>query len=232
VTTDQTGAPRTLLLGAHGKLGGILARGARRAGAGWHMQARKLPADRVWDGTFSSAAQVFTDTDTIINMIGDTGTDHDKLERLNVGFVRQLLDMAARTGVGHVILASSAAVYGAGDGTPFTEELHRLADHIAPERSYIGPHDLFDVIHALCPTPKAFRILNIAHPQAVRLDALLTAYKTRIWPDLTWTDQTAPDGTPQSVTLSTRALSRHIPLPTYPDPADAFAAQVAQDRAS
>ncbi|MDO6735075.1 SDR family oxidoreductase [Octadecabacter sp. 1_MG-2023] len=123
----------TILLGANGRLGTILSHFARGAGLDWKTQARQGDADIIWSGDFGDTAadQVFQNDATILNFIGETGTDKTQLESANVDFVEQLLEKASQSNVKHVILASSAAVYGAGDGTPFKE-----MDQTAPLNAY------------------------------------------------------------------------------------------------
>ncbi|MCF2906222.1 NAD-dependent epimerase/dehydratase family protein [Octadecabacter sp. CECT 8868] len=130
---EKGAAVTTILLGANGRLGTILTHFAREEGLDWKTQARQGDADIIWSGDFGDTAadQVFQNYATIINFIGETGTDKNQLESANVEFVEQLLERAARSNVKHVILASSAAVYGAGDGTPFRE-----ADPTAPLNAY------------------------------------------------------------------------------------------------
>ena len=117
----------TTILGANGKLGRILAHFASRTGVGWRTQARVGTPDVLWSGRFDDATtkQIFTKGATLINMIGHTGTDETLLQDTNVRFVKDLLHTAAEAGVAHVVLASSAAVYGAGRGEPFLEDAHK-----------------------------------------------------------------------------------------------------------
>lgn len=282
----------TTILGANGKLGAMLAQFADQAGLNWQTQARHGSADVIWSGDFndSVAGRIFRKNATVINMIGYTGPDTDALHEANVVFVERLLTKARDTGVAHVILASSAAIYGAGTGIAFTETappqpinaygvskaametaalnfaaghatpaitilrisnvggadaltdaaarniaartampLHRFADGTAPERSYIGPQDLFDSVRTLAvPFDGPPRVINVAHPQTLSLDAILLAYREHIFPNLEWIDKPVPKGVPQSVTLSTDTLYQSITPTVYNDPADAMARQVAK----
>lgn len=115
----------TTLLGANGKLGSMLAAFARSNGVAWRSQARSGTSDVIWSGdmTAEGCDRVFQHGGTIINMIGYTGSDADLLEDVNVRFVHDLLHKAAETGVAHVVLASSAATYGAGGDAPFAEDV-------------------------------------------------------------------------------------------------------------
>jgi len=112
-----------VILGANGRIGGVLSRQAQREGCDWATQSRSGSASIRWPGTIDKNApeKVFRAGGTIINMIGATGSDADNLTTINVDFVSRLLKHATDTGVAHVILASSAAVYGDGDDTPFDE---------------------------------------------------------------------------------------------------------------
>jgi len=233
------------------------------------------------------AAHVFREGETIINMIGHTGSDPDMLHDVNVQFVSDLLTRAADAGVAHVVLASTAAVYGAATADALTEDmalapvsaygtskaamedlahthsdrpaitilrisniagadaltvfarkniaaglamdLHRLPDGTTPLRSYIGPQDLFRTVRYMAePHTDGVRTLNVAHPQPVTLEGVLRGYKSHVMPALTWTDKPAPSGTLPKVVLSTRRLETYVTFDQHPDPADAFAAQVAE----
>lgn len=282
----------TTILGANGKLGVNLSRYARLNGLNWQRQARSGAADVIWSGRFDDPAvdQIFQPGATLINMIGYTGADEAQLYQTNVKFVQDLLAKAAQAGVAHVILASSAATYGVGSGTPCEEDarlhpqtpygaskvameqiatasyalhespaitiarignvagadaltfaaqrhladgapmpLHRFDDGSAPQRSYIGPRDLFTAINALTePHHDKPRIVNVTHPQPVALDDLLTAYRTHLMPDLKWRDMAAPDTTPREVILSTEQAQNFVKLETYDNHADALARQVAE----
>lgn len=113
----------TTILGANGKLGAILAHFATCAALEWQTQTRVNGADVLWSGAFDDPAvgAVFAQGATLINMIGYTGPDEEMLHDTNVRFVKDLLTKAAKTGVAHVVLASSAAVYGTGNDTLFDE---------------------------------------------------------------------------------------------------------------
>lgn len=109
------------ILGSNGKLGAVLASHARREGLGWRCQARTAAADFNWSGDFDAVPDnLFAQGGTLINMIGTTKPDAAVLHDTNVRFVQDLLAKAAQSGVAHVVLASSAAVYGDGDA-PFDE---------------------------------------------------------------------------------------------------------------
>lgn len=114
----------TTLLGANGKLGSMLAALADEANLGWRTQARSGSADIGWSGSFDDPLidQVFERGGTLINMIGHVGDDVKTLKSSNINFVENLLHAAADKGVAHVVLASSAAVYGAGDHVPLSED--------------------------------------------------------------------------------------------------------------
>jgi len=101
----------------------MLAAYARSNGRAWREQARSGGADLIWSGDMAgqNSEDVFRAGDTLINMIGHTGGDVETLEDLNVRFVQDLLHKSAETGVAHVVLASSAATYGAGGDAPFCE---------------------------------------------------------------------------------------------------------------
>ncbi|WP_296419550.1 NAD-dependent epimerase/dehydratase family protein [Pseudooctadecabacter sp.] len=282
---------QTVILGAQGQLGGVLHRHARRAGLDWTGQGRRAGADVIWSLQDKPAEAVFPENGTIINMIGYAGPDEDALQQANIDATDRILTLAKAHGVAHVILASSAAVYGNAGTAPITEEaplspltpyadskvrmealaqaaagvagspaitilrignvagsdalttiarrriaagaamdLHRFADGTAPVRSYIGPRDLFDVVAALAPQPPAaIRTVNVAAPDPVPLDHVMTAYKTHVLPDLVWQDAPAPDSVPKRVILSIQALRALVDLPSASDYATHMARQVQED---
>lgn len=299
--TDLVGKPSrvtTTILGANGKLGTILAHFSARDGLGWRRQARQGSADILWSGRFDDPVTdlIFERGSTIVNMIGATGGTAQTMLDVNAGFVRHLLRKAHQGGVAHVILSSTAAVYGAGDGkNPFTESapfapltpyaeskvameeiarceaeilenmavtilrignvagadalsdaakrhltsgapmpLHRFGDGAAPQRSYIGPYDFYRAVAAIAPTRGAdmhnggLRTLNLVHPKPVGLDDVLTAYQTRLMPELRWRDTPAPDHALRSVTLSVDQLEDFVSFEKYDNPADEMAQQVAE----
>ena len=110
------------VLGANGKIGRNLMACARVAQLGWRAQARTGQADIIWSGDMAQSSAVFERGGTIINMIGHTGTDAALLHDVNVRFVEDMLVQAASAGVAHVILASTAAVYGNAGLAPLDEE--------------------------------------------------------------------------------------------------------------
>jgi len=105
---------KTVILGANGKLGGILRHFGVQAGLHWLGQSRQAGCDILWSGEFDDPAshRIFQQGNTLINMIGDTGCNENILQQINVAFVKDLLEHAAKRGIAHVVLASSAAVYG------------------------------------------------------------------------------------------------------------------------
>lgn len=284
----------TIILGANGRIGSVLHRHAKRAGVAWLGQTRTGHGDIHWSGQMTEASErtVFQPGATLINMIGSTSQDAEDLHKTNVEFVRDLLVRAADTGVAHVILASSAAVYGNVGDASLTEDtslapltpygiskarmedtvqltaanntlpavtvlrignvagcdallaaairktkqskpmqLHRFLNGRAPLRSYIGPSDLFDVIHALslrCVGQP--RTLNISAPEPVSLDAVLNGYKSHLLPELSWKDAPVPIGIPARVVLSTTRLEAFINMSKIGKDAGTMARQVAQDR--
>lgn len=112
-----------VLLGANSKLGSMLRFWANRTGANWLGQTRDGSGDLRWSGSFDdpSSGTVLREGSTVINMIGATSGDPATLNRLNVTFVQDLLHHAARNKVAHVVLASSAAVYGGHGSGVFAE---------------------------------------------------------------------------------------------------------------
>lgn len=163
----------TTILGANGRLGSMIARVAQTTGAHWRTQSRKGPADVIWDGDFSRAGDLFIKGSTVINMIGETGQNTTLLHALNVQFVADLLQHAKRAGVAHVMLASSAAVYGAGDGTPFAE-----TDTPAPLNAYGISKVEMEKVAAHFKDGPAITVLRIGNVAGA--DALTAAAKDHI----------------------------------------------------
>lgn len=110
-------------------------------------------------------------------------------------------------------VAGSDQLFGA--ATKGRVRLDQFSDGTAPERAYIGPLSLARTMLALIergvaqPLP---RLINIAAPRPVRMDALLTAAGV----PFDWTP--APPSAMASVTLDTARLQSIAPL--TPDTAD------------
>jgi len=159
----------THVLGASGRLGGVLWRHAKQTGAVWFGQSRHDGFEVQSDGRFPAKAPLFLEHgSTLINMIGDTGNDENRLGALNVDFVRDLLLKAGDAGVSHVLLASSAAVYGTGHGEPFDED-----SPLAPLTHYARSKALMEnVANDLTASGKSppvtiLRIANVAGSDAL-----------------------------------------------------------------
>ncbi len=163
----------TYLLGANGRIGRTLHHHAERIGLGWQTQTRASGGDVQWSGDFHdpSCADLFRHGTTLINMIGQTGTNQEKLEATNVQFVKSLIKRASDTGVAHIILASSAAVYGDHGGAPLTEDAE-----LKPLNEYgESKARMEDAVHEaaasqIIPAISILRIGNVAGS-----DSLLTA---------------------------------------------------------
>lgn len=161
------------ILGANGRLGGVLHRHAAAAGLAWRGQTRDDSGDICWSGRVTDTAtpEIFQPGATLINMIGSTSPDADDLHATNVQFVKDLLRHAANTGVAHVILASSGAVYGDASTTPLTEDTP-----LRPQTPYgISKAEMEAAAHAApfgddLPAITLLRIGNVAGS-----DALLAA---------------------------------------------------------
>lgn len=183
------------ILGANGKLGAILSHFAARAGLPWQTQARDGSADIMWSGDMHdpAAGRIFTKGATLINMIGQTATTRDGFQDSNVRFVRDLLSKATQTGVAHVVLASSAAVYGAGDETPFVEDtpLHPVTPY------GISKATMEDVAHTFskdndAPAITILRIGNVGGADALSAFAERHIAAGTSMPLHRFTDGTAP----------------------------------------
>ena len=168
----------TTILGANGRLGGVLYRHALRNRQVWRGQTRSKGGDIHWSGLMAdkSASGIFQPSSTIINMIGSTSQNEQDLHVNNVQFVKDLLTRAAGIGVAHVVLASSAAVYGNGGDDPLTEGMP-----LRPLTPYgVSKAKMEAAAHA-APTGKdqpAITILRIAN--VAGSDALLAAAKRNV----------------------------------------------------
>jgi len=85
--------------------------------------------------------------------------------------------------------------------------LHVWPDGRAPRRSYVGPRSLARILAALAGHPGPLpRILNVAAPGAVGMDALLAAAGRD------WTPLPAPPGAVPVVEMDVRRLAALVPL--------------------
>jgi len=160
----------TVILGANGKLGRILGFWAAKTGVSWITQSRNGSSDLLWSGNFDDPAcdDVLQSGATLINMIGATSGDPDTLHHMNVSFVENLLLRAAKNNVAHVVLASSAAVYGGKGSGTFHEESSKNA--AAPYgTSKIAMEAVAETCVRIPNTPKItiLRIGNVAGADAL-----------------------------------------------------------------
>lgn len=132
----MTGPKRILLVGATGRVGRMV----------WHhMKAAPSPDVTViaqhrdpdrrdglrWDlATPSDNALMGHEFDAVISLAGVTPGRGADLSH-NTMLAEQVLEAAERAGIARVLIASSSAVYGAGDGTPFVE-----GDALSPVNAY------------------------------------------------------------------------------------------------
>lgn len=105
------------MLGSNGRLGRILSGFARVEGLPWIYQARSAPADLIWSGDFSNpafSACLADGVKTLVNLVGVTpsGDPENWMEAVNHHFAAEVLAQAESAGVAHVVLVSTAAVYG------------------------------------------------------------------------------------------------------------------------
>ena len=195
-----------IILGASGRLGGVLRRANERASGPWLTQSRGGDADIAWDGRFDALPDgLFQTGGTLINMIGAVGPDEGQLTAINVDFTVQLLRAAYAAGVRHVILASSAAVYGAGHGDPFVE-----TDPMRPVNAYgDSKARMEDAVHGMASdlAGMAVTILRIAN--VAGSDALLASARAHVVRQQPVPLHCFGDGTP--------------PVRSYIGPADLYA---------
>lgn len=265
---------RVLVVGGTGRLGRLLraawaAEGQpglvwqRRVGAGGVSGPGPCFDPLSEPDAFARAAR---GADAIVNLAGRVAPEGPALD-LHTDLALAAVTAGGSAGVGHVFLASSAAVYGAAHhageesplypvsaygrakqemekavlasatpgrapavtclrignvagadqllGAPRTampQPLHVLADGQGPTRSYIGPRALAATLAALFAARRAGhelpRVLNVALPGGVRMDALLDA------DGRAWRAVPAPKGVLPEVTLDTGQLEAVAgPLP-------------------
>lgn len=136
-----------LVTGATGRIGEMLRQRLTRgavAGADIRLQTRHA-TDRAaghgswvtWSLGDGGTAAALDGVHTVLHLAGITptaGTDHDEADftRINADMTLDLLDRAARQGVRRVLVASSAAVYGAPPGDAPLRE----TDPLAPANPY------------------------------------------------------------------------------------------------
>lgn len=122
--TDIDKNSPVVVLGGFGRLGCAVMPQAKAAGLNWRSQSRQNGnADIIWSGRFDDPAcdTALPAGGTVINLIGATQGTARHMTDLNLSFVQTLLKEAQARGVAHVILASSAAVYGQSTGQPLRE---------------------------------------------------------------------------------------------------------------
>ena len=143
---------------------------AKRANLHWKGQSRSRDFDIYWPSHMDDRAgsEMFRPGATLINMIGATSQNPDELQAINVEFVKRLLNRATATGVAHIVLASSASVYGNIADTPLTEEVC-----LQPVSAYgTSKARMEDAVHAACteentPAITILRIGNVAGSDAL-----------------------------------------------------------------
>ena len=119
---------RVLLTGASGFIGAWVARELVGAGAQVRAFCRSEPAVADWiEGDVTDAAAVeraCADCDAVVHvaaLYSYSRADAPQMEAVNVNGTRNVLDAAARTGVGRVVVTSSSATCGPVRGRPATE---------------------------------------------------------------------------------------------------------------
>jgi len=123
-------------------------------------------------------------------MIGETGTNKNQLQAINVDFVHELLTRADDAGVAHVVLASSAAVYGLGRGEPFDENTN-----LSPMNSYGRSKAVMeDLAQDLAARGKAPPITVLRVANVTGSDALITAAQAAVAADKPMTIHRFPSG--------------------------------------
>jgi len=159
-------APGPLILGANGRIG-LMWQALWRAGAWpdtrrpvWHGRNK---ADLIWDMTSALPDRVPSCSGVIVLAGRTAGSDADLAQ--NAPLATAALDLAAKHGLGPVLLCSTSAVYGAATD-PQSE------DAAAPANAY--GHAKLDMEQAAAAhsTPScALRIANVAGADAAMLNA-------------------------------------------------------------
>lgn len=272
-----------LYIGASGRIGRLL-RGAARldpeAGALWRWQFRRQITDAgafYWPDLADPAPLVAfcaqKPVGSVFVFAGVTRAGQkDDAEAMagNLILATQSLEAAHRAGVSRVIVASSSAVYGVGQGWPFREtdaldpanaygaakremelrcaelgarlglevcclrignvagadmlltnararkpgdpplRLDVFPDGEGPRRSYIGPQSLLRVLSALHWARALPKVINLAAPHPVAMNALLDAV------GVPWTAQRVPASGHQDITLDCTRLTRLLPAVDIP----------------
>ncbi len=98
-------------------------------------------------------------------------------------------------------------------------QIDQLPDGRAPRRSYIGPHTLTRVLHQLCQADQLPDVMNIAAPGAIEMGDLLDTA------GLPWQPRAAGPGVIEEVTLDTKRLAAHVPLPALAGSAQELVAE-------
>ena len=158
--------PGPLILGANGRIG-LMWQALWRAGAWpdgrrpvWHGRDK---ADVHWDMT-TPPPDILPQCDGVIVLAGRTTGTEAELAR-NTTLALSALDLAARHGLGPVLLCSSSAVYGRAPG-PQTEEMQ------SPANAYGAAKLAMEQAAAGHPHPScALRIANVAGADAALLNA-------------------------------------------------------------
>lgn len=159
-------APGPLILGANGRIG-LMWQALWRAGAWpdgrrpvWHGRNK---ADLVWDMAGLLPKSV-PDCAGVIVLAGRTAGTETELSR-NTTLALAALDLAAKHGLGPVLLCSSSAVYGPSPG-PHSE------DAAAPANAYGAAKLAMERAVAAHSVPScALRIANVAGADAAMLNA-------------------------------------------------------------
>lgn len=129
MTRKKTENPRVLLLGASGRVGRMVLHHWRQTSAGLacvpQFRAAGTPGSLVWDPLLGpepllDMADALGGFAAMVMLAGVT-PGSDKPLALNTLLAEASLRAAAKAGIPRVLLASSSAVYGAGDGAPLAE---------------------------------------------------------------------------------------------------------------
>ncbi|MGL5009413.1 MAG: NAD-dependent epimerase/dehydratase family protein [Paracoccaceae bacterium] len=106
-------------------------------------------------------------------------------------------------------------------------KLDRFASGLGPLRSYIGPEGLTRAVLSLIRTPKQLpQLLNIAHPEPIRMELLLMALSAAGIP-VSWEFREAAAGAIESVHLNTQQLARFHHVADKGDAARSIAQETA-----
>lgn len=204
--------PRSLVIGATGRIGQVLRHVWRdaEADAAMRWQSRRALPDHICFAPLEDTAIFETacqDCSVILCLAGVISARHDPLAD-NTALAEACIRAAAKTGA-RVLLVSSAAVYGAGAGVlAETTPLHPVSDYGRAKRDM--EQSATALAAELGVTLSILRIGNVAG-----LDAILGGWQPGFMPDV-FADGTSPKRSHIGVNDLARVIAALMALPAPP----------------